>query len=92
MDKLSCQKRADPVDRMVSDLTAEEFVAWLIEYHGLPACARDTVVSNLREQYKWHRLQGRLDRNTTAGLVAELLLMRQSPMALKTPTVEENKA
>ncbi len=80
---LDCDKRDDPVTRVVRDLSAEEMVEWLVDYHGLPKESADTVLLNLREQYRWHRLQGRLDRNTTAGLVAELLLMRRSPMVLE---------
>lgn len=83
MDSLSCDERVDPVSRMVRDLTAQEFVDWLIEYHGLPAASASTVEMNLREQYKWHRLQGRLDRSGAALVVAELLQMRRSPLALE---------
>lgn len=77
---------------MVRDTTPEEFVEWLVEYHGLPKGSARTVEMNLREQFKWHRLQGRLDRNTTAGLVAELLLMRRSPMTLEKPVEPEGGA
>lgn len=85
-ESFDCNTRPDPVARMVRDLSPEEIVAWMVEYHGLPESSTQTVIINLREQYKWHRLQGRLDNNTTAGLVAELLLMRRSPMLLKTPS------
>lgn len=86
MKKRSCDERRDPVARMVRDLTAREFVDWLVEHHGLPKGSADTVESNLREQYKWHRLQGRLDNNPTAHLLATILSMRASPKALERPT------
>jgi len=85
MKTMTCDQRSDPVARMVRDLTADEFVAWLVEYHGLPQSSASTVEMNLREQYKWHRLQGRLDQNTTAGLVAQLFLIRRSPLTLAKP-------
>ena len=85
MPPLECNSRKDPVSRKVRDLTPEEVVHWLVEYHGLRADSAETVVSNLREQFCWHRLQGRLDNNSTAGLVAQLLVMRQSPMELQQP-------
>lgn len=67
-----CNTSADPV----RDLSAEAFTAWLIECHGLPESAQLTVVGNLREQFKWHRLQGRLDRHPVLSLLAELLALR----------------
>lgn len=87
--KHSCDEREDPVERMVRDLTAEEFVAWLVKYHNLPESAGDTVVRNLREQYRWHRLQGRLDKSGAALVIAELLNMRRSPLMLETPKLDE---
>lgn len=89
MKELSCNKREDPVACMVRDMTAEEMVAWMVEYHGLNAGSARTVIINLAEQYRWHRLQGRLDRNTTAGLIAELMVMRRSPLLLVTPRKDE---
>lgn len=88
----TCTQRKDPVARMVRDMTAQDVVNWLVEYHGLPKSSADTVEMNLREQFKWHRLQGRLDQNTTAGLVAQLLVMRQSPMVLEKPVKAEGGA
>lgn len=85
IETLSCDERADPVDRKIRDLTAEEFVDWLVKYKGLPEEARDNVIMNLREQFCWHRLQGRLDRNTTAALVAHLLLLRRDTKTLERP-------
>lgn len=85
MSAASCDQRKDPVARMVRDMTAEEMVDWMVKYHGLPEGSRDTVVSNLREQYRWHRLQGRLDRTPTVQLLAQMLAMRQSSQALATP-------
>ncbi len=54
---------SDPVSRMVRDCTAEELTDWLIKNHGLRPESRTTVVSNLRDQFRWHRLSGRLDRH-----------------------------
>lgn len=75
----------DPVQRLVQTMTAEETVAWMVEYHGLNATSAETVARNLREQFKWHRLQGRLDTNSTAGLIAQLLVMRASVKTLEKP-------
>ena len=80
-----CHERRDPVARMVLDLSAQEVVDWLIEFHGLDKGSAKTVEMNLREQFKWHRLQGRLDRGGVAVIVAELLQMRRSPMTLEKP-------
>ena len=85
MKKRKCDENPDPVSRLVRDLTAEEMVAWLVEYKGLPESSAENVTMNLREQYRWHRLQGRLDRSLMAAAIAELLLMRRSPKALETP-------
>jgi hypothetical protein len=69
-------KRADPVDRMVADSTPSEFVAWMVKYHGLPdkPWTRETVESNLAEQFRWHRLRGRLDRHPWLAALVELWL------------------
>lgn len=75
--ELSCHKRMDPVDRLVSDLTPEEFVDWLIEYHDLPEPARGVVTDNLTRQFHTHRLRGRLDRWPAWAALAELLLRRK---------------
>lgn len=91
MKDLECQKRKDPVARMISDITALEVVEWLIEFHGLDKSSAETVERNLREQFKWHRLQGRLDRGGFAVVMAELLQMRRSPMTLERPPKESVK-
>lgn len=82
---LSCDDREDPVLRAVRDLTAKEVVEWLVKYKGLPESSADNVESNLREQFKWHRLQGRLDHNSTAALIAELWLLRGKVSRLRSP-------
>lgn len=63
LQKLSCDKRKDKISRRIRDLTAKEFVDWLIKYHGLPIQARDNVILNLQQQYDFHRIQGRLENN-----------------------------
>ena len=78
-------EKKDPIERMVRNLSAEEMVDWLIKYKGMHEECRQNVTQNLREQFRWHRLQGRLDRSTTAALIAQMLLMRQSAKALETP-------
>lgn len=62
-----------------------------MEYHHLPKASAETVEMNLREQYKWQRLQGRLDQRPTAAIVAELLHMRQSVAVLETPGREPSE-
>lgn len=74
----SIETRIDPVARMVKDLTAEEVVNWMIESHGLSENSRNTVTFNLKEQFKWHRLQGRLDRRPFWIFMAELLRIRRT--------------
>jgi hypothetical protein len=76
----------DPVDAMCRAMSAEKFVDWLIEYKGMDEGSRDNVVMNLREQFKWHRLQGRCDRRPFLLVLAELFGMRQGVKALQTPT------
>lgn len=78
MKELSCDKKRDPVNRMIRNLTAAEFVAWLVEYHGLPHHAAETVEMNLREQLKWQRLQGRLDRRPAISVIAQIFRLRSS--------------
>jgi hypothetical protein len=69
--------REDPVERMVADCTAEEFVDWLIWRGSVEQHEKDTIESNLREQFKWHRLQGRLDRSAPwLSMLAELWSLR----------------
>lgn len=46
------EMRKDPVARMVCDLSAEEVVGWLIEFHGLDKSSAQTVEMNLREQFR----------------------------------------
>ena len=80
---LSADKRKDPVARLVRDLTAEEMVGWLVKYHGLPEGESSIVMSNLKEQYKWHRLQGRLDRSRPLRTLAWLLHAWRRPKTLE---------
>ena len=75
----------DPVQDMVRALSAEEYAEWMVKYHGLPEASARTIELNLREAFKWHRLQGRLDRHPSLAVLAELLMLRQSAKALKTP-------
>lgn len=77
MEPTEANLRKDPVDRLVADLRAEEFVAWMVEYHGLPTSSAGTVTTNLREQLHWHRLRGRIDRWPAWAALAELLLRRR---------------
>lgn len=79
----SPDNHADPVQRLVRALTAEEFVDWLIEGHGLNKESAKTVAHNIREQYRWHRLQGRLDHQPAIAALAEVWQMRQSPKFLE---------
>lgn len=80
-----CHKREDPVERLVTDCTAAEFVQWLVKSHNLPEGSAKTVEMNLREQFRWHRLQGRLDTHPTALVVAQLLGMRADIKKLERP-------
>jgi len=78
-------KRPDEYDRLVRDMTAAELVDWMIKYHKLPVDARHTVLHNLEEQYRYHRLRGRLDRidPATAGTHIQQLIAEfgeQSPV------------
>ncbi|HDR9065494.1 TPA: hypothetical protein ACU967_002251 [Burkholderia contaminans] len=85
MRKLECSASPDPVNRLVRALTAKEITVWLVEHHGLKPGARETVESNLREQFRWHRLQGRLDRGGWLSFIATLFGLRQSPLVLEKP-------
>lgn len=49
-----------PLD--VRPLTAEFFVNWLIECHGLPESSRETVISNLKRDYQRMKLAGALEQ------------------------------
>lgn len=72
--KLSCDKKLDPIERKIRNLTAKEFVDWMIKYHGLPKGSAETVRMNLDEQYKFHNLNGRLKSNAlTAEKMADAL-------------------
>lgn len=82
---MKCDERTDPVERLVRDCSAQEMVEWMVKHHGLNPDWAETIEINLREQFRWHRLQGRLDRCGTALVIAELLLMRRSPMLLSSP-------
>lgn len=74
LPKLSCDKKVDPTERKIRNLTAKEFTDWLIKYHGLPKGAADTVRMNLEEQYKYHNLNGRLHSGAlTAEKMADAL-------------------
>jgi hypothetical protein len=79
------EHRIDPVDGMVRDCTPKEFVEWLVKYKGLKECDAENVEINLREQFKWHRLQGRLDRRPSLILIAELWNLRGSVTKLDMP-------
>ncbi len=86
MDKLACQKRKDPVARLVMDMTPHEVVEWLIEYHDLPQVAAETVERTMREQFKFHRLQGRLDQRGNLAILADMIGLRQSVKILERRT------
>jgi hypothetical protein len=73
---------ADCIDDMVRALSAERMVDWLIQSHGLKPTSRDTVLINLREQFRWHRLQGRLDHAPSIAVLAEVWGLRQSTKAI----------
>lgn len=71
----------DPINQMVKDMTPEEFVSWMVEHHGLPDndYAKRIIISNLTEQFHWHRLRGRLDRHPWLAALAELWLRTKTP-------------
>lgn len=72
--KLSCDKKKDPVERIIRNMTAKEFVDWLVEYKGLPNGSAENVRMNLDEQFKYHNLQGRLNAGAlTAKGMADAL-------------------
>jgi hypothetical protein len=74
--EFACSSRPDPVDRMVRDCTAAEFTDWLVWAKSMPEECRENTESNLREQFKWHRLQGRLDHQSFLSLLAHLWGLR----------------
>lgn len=82
-------ERKDPVARMVCDSTAEEFVEWMVKYKKLDPAQAENVESNLREAFKWHRLQGRIDRSPLLQTIAVLLGLRQSVSALEKPEARQ---
>lgn len=92
IDQDECNTSGDPVRRMVRDLSPEAVTEWLIECHGLSDGSRWTVASNLREQFKWHRLQGRLDGSPFLALLAQTWVVRRSAKALETPARAEGGA
>ena len=47
----------------VRPLIAEYFVDWLITYKGLPANARENVITNLKSDYQRVELQGALKQS-----------------------------
>lgn len=90
-DIAACHLREDPVARAVKDMSAEEVTAWLVKYHGLKQESAETVISNLREQFIWHRLQGRLDQRSTAAVIAEVWELRQTVKNLKRSEKKEEQ-
>lgn len=76
---------SDPVQKMVNVSTAKRMVDWMVEHHGLSEKSRETVEMNLREQMKWHRLQGRLDGGGWLNFFATLMGLKQSPLVLEKP-------
>lgn len=89
---MKADDRKDPVEQLVRDCSAAEMVEWLVKYKHLHPNEAENVEINLREQFRWHRLQGRLDRCNTAAIIAELLLMRRSPMTLLSPKEKAEQA
>lgn len=78
-------KGDDPVQNMVPAFSAHGMTDWLVNHHHLPEGSRKTVESNLQEQFRWHRMQGRLDRGGWLNFFATLMGLKQSPHDLKTP-------
>lgn len=84
-DYLKHRRAGDPVEQLIPQITSWSFVAWLVWYKGLDEDVAENVESNLREQFRWARLQGRLDRPSFAAIVAELLRLRRSTESLGAP-------
>jgi hypothetical protein len=63
----------DPVSKLVRAMSAKEIVDWLVKHHGLNERSKETVEMNLREQMRWHRLQGRLDGGGWLNFFATLM-------------------
>jgi hypothetical protein len=78
------QKREDPVDRLVYDLTAEEFVEWLV-FRGSMDTIEANVVDNLRSAFQAHRLRGRIDRYPFLIVLGELWGVWKHPKTLSYP-------
>lgn len=76
---------SDPVDAKVAAMTAEEVVEWLTKYHGLAPDSAGTVVMNLREQFRFHRLQGRVDQRPALAVLMDIFKLRQDVQQLRTP-------
>lgn len=85
IDNLDCDTEVDPVQRMVRCLSAKEITEWLIKYKDLPESQAENVESNIREQLKWQRLQGRLDRYPFLILLAKLWRLRYDVKNLERP-------
>lgn len=75
-------KQSDPVQNMIRVSSPEKFATWLIDCHGAKASSRRTLETNLAEQMRWHRLQGRIDQSPLLVGLAELWKLRQSPDSL----------
>lgn len=86
------QTNPDPVSRMVAHGTAREYVDWM-RFRGDISRAEaepnadgwNCLECNLREAFKWHRLQGRLDRHPILAIIAQLMGLRQSVKVLERP-------
>lgn len=76
---------ADPVDAKIAAMTPEAITDWLVTFHGLPSTSRDTVARNLREQFKFHRLQGRVDQRPALAVLMEIFQLRQDVKELNRP-------
>ena len=81
---------------MVCSMTSQETLDWLrfrgtitAEEHAVDGNGFNTLEANLREQYKWHRLQGRLDRFPFLAALAELWKLRQSVKVLEAPAYKK---
>lgn len=82
--KSSVDVHPDPIRRMVRDFTAEEMVEWM-QFRGSLEKFDQCIADNLREQFKWHRLQGRIDRHPLLIVIAELWGLRRKPKTLERP-------
>ena len=73
---------SDPVSALVLNISAREFTQWLVEHHGLKSEHAGIVETNLHLQFKWHRLQGRLDRRAWLRDLARLWGLWRDPRGL----------